>query len=432
MVARVLAGLAGFGANALIARLLAPADVGVYFLLVSIVMLGVTVAQGGLQVAVVRLAAEAVAQGLPGRARGAVVRTLLLGGAAAVLIGAAMVAAGPVTSARFTGTTLSLNTLVLAGTWVVLLTLLSLAAESLRGLQQHRLASIFGSAMPNLANLAALGALAAFALATSLDQVLAVVVAVLAGVALLALAALRRHLVALGQAATVPLREMLAVAGPLLVTSLAIFVTTQMDLWLVGLFCGKQDVALYGASARLVLLVMMPMLIGNVVLPPLVAELHGRGETQRLENLVRTTATLSGLIAVPVLLVVFFAAGPILGIAYGDYYRGGATVLVLLCAGQTLNVLAGPGAVVLMMTGGQREVMAISALCGMFVAGGGALLGNSYGSPGIALAAAMAGPLHGLFCLAAVRRRNGIWCHAGVGDLTHVMRMWRSIATTGR
>lgn len=426
MVARVLAGLAGFAANVLIARLLAPADVGVYFLLVSIVMLGVTVAQGGLQIAVVRLAAEAIAQGLPARARGTILRTLALGGAAAIMIGAAMVLAGPAMSARLAGATLAVTTLGLAGAWVVLLTLVNLAAESLRGLQEHRLASLFGSALPNLANAAALGVLAAFALGGGLDQVVAVVVAVLAGVALLALAVLRARLASLGPATMVSAKEMLALGGPLLVTSLAIFITSQLDLWLVGLLCGKQDVALYGASARLVLLVMMPMLIGNVVLPPLVAELHARGDTQRLENLLRTTATLSALIAVPVLLVLFFAAGPILGIAYGDYYRGGATVLVLLCAGQTVNVLAGPGAIVLMMTGGQREAMAISIACGLILAAGGIAVAGEHGIAGVAAVAGSTSALHGLLCLAAVRYRNRIWTSIGVTHLAGWVASYRA------
>jgi O-antigen/teichoic acid export membrane protein len=417
LVARVLAGLAGFGANALIARLLSPADVGVYFLLITIVTFTAGISQGGLQIGVVRLGAEALGRGLPGRARGAIAKTIWLTAASGAVFGVATTLAGPAASAWLGGIALPLATIVLVGLWIPGLSLVNLVAECFRGLHEYRLASLLNTAVPNLLTLAGVGVLIGAGLTGQLSLVIGVVVGVLAGVIVLALILLGQRLSALGPATAVGAGELLATGLPLMVTSLAIYAMTQMDVWIVGALCGKQDVALYGSAARLVLLVMMPMLIGNVVLPPLVAELHGRAEPQRLERLVRTTATLSGLIAVPVLLVLLVAAGPILALAYGEYYRAGGAVLILLCAGQTINVLAGPGSTVLMMTGGGREVMAISIFSGLLLAGTAWLAAGQFGMVGVAAAAGGSSATHGLLCMAVVRYRNGIWTGFGFTQL---------------
>jgi O-antigen/teichoic acid export membrane protein len=301
-----------------------------------------------------------------------------------------------------------------------------MAAECLRGLHEYRLASLLSTALPNVLTAMLLGMFVAYAISASLELVLGVAVAAVVAAAVYALILIRGRLVPLGTSVSATAGELLRIGLPLLVTALAIFVTTQMDLWIVGAVCGKSDVALYGASARLVALVMMPMLIGNTVLQPLVAELHGRAETHRIEALVRTTAAISGLVAVPVLLLMLVAAKPILGLVYGDYYRDGAMVLTLLCTGQAINVLAGPGAIVLMMTGGQREVMVVSLVCGLVLTVGGVLAAEPYGIVGVAAVAAITSAFHGLLCLMTVRRRNGIRVYASPAELSRTVRRYRA------
>src|SRR5947209_490904 len=65
--------------NMLLARLLPPTELGVYFTTFTLVMIGATVAQLGLDRAVVRVVSEAIAVGYPGRARRAIRRTFVIG-----------------------------------------------------------------------------------------------------------------------------------------------------------------------------------------------------------------------------------------------------------------------------------------------------------------------------------------------------------------
>ena len=426
LVARVLAALAGFATNLLIVRLLPPADVGFYFLLVSAVTLAATLAQGGLQVAVVRLVAAAVARGEPGTARGVIVRSLQVAAMAAATLALVALLAGPWLFRRWVGIDLGHGILLLACAWLLALTVANLVAECMRGLHEYRQASLMSTTLPNVIAVASLGALLALSLPVDLEVVAAVGATAVAVAAGYALVALRRRVASLGTAVAARARDLLVVGWPLVVTAMALFVTTQIDLWIVGARCGTYDVAIYGASARLIAMVVMPMLVANTVLQPLVADLHGRGDTARLEGLVRGTAAATAAVAVPVVLLLFAAAEPILALAYGEYYRNGATVLSLLSAGQAVNVLAGPGAVVLMMTGGEREVMLVSIACGVFLAVAGYLAAGSYGSVGVAAVTAITNGMHGILCLLVVRNRLGIRVHASFHHLVRTVSRIRT------
>lgn len=426
LFARVVAALAGFGTNFLIARLLTPEDVGVYFLLVSSVALAISLSQGGLQLAVVRLTADAIAKGLAGLARRTVEQALVIGLAIAALIALTAGLGGALLAERTTSLTLLTPTYGLVGCWIVALSLMGLTAESLRGMHEYRMAAFLSGAIPNLMTVAVLGILTVLAMSVELNLILGIIVVVAAVTGLTGLAWVSRRLSALGPRVAAPVGDLLAVGWPLHVTSLAIFVMTQVDLWLVGALCGSSEVAQYGAAARLLALVMMPMLIGNVILQPLVADLSGRGEFARIQRLAGTIATVSSGVALCALAGIWFAAESILGIAYGEYYRSAATVLILLCSGQAINVLAGPGAIVLMMSGGQKPVMAISMTCGVLLSIGGTIAGLSFGMVGIAAVAGIANALHGLLCLITVWRRNGIWVSAQPWELFDAVRRYRA------
>jgi Na+-driven multidrug efflux pump len=84
----------------------------------------------------------------------------------------------------------------------------------------------------------------------------------------------------------------------------------------------------------------MPLLIVNLVLPPIVAEMYAQGQRGRLERTLRTFSTLAGIPSLLVLLVFMLLGGSILGLVYGEHLfppgslaiHQGAIVLVVLTA----------------------------------------------------------------------------------------------------
>src|SRR5581483_4666855 len=127
-----------------------------------------------------------------------------------------------------------------------------------------------------------------------------------------------------------------------LITNVAsYFLSTGIDLLVLGAFRPQPEVALYGAATRLVVLVATPLWILRGVLPPLIAELHAQGRRVELERTLRAGATLAGLPSLLILLVFVFFGRPVMGVLYGSFYRKGALVLVLLSLGRLVSVWAG-------------------------------------------------------------------------------------------
>ena len=225
--------------------------------------------------------------------------------------------------------------MVLAAAWIVVNALLSLTAESFRGFKRFWPATLYSGLAVDVLLVVGFGALWIAGVRPTLGQAVGVTVAA-TGVALVAgMVTLWRSVSPLRGEGTTGVWEVTAVSLPLLVTSLANFaVGTGVDLWVVGHFSNTSDVALYGAASRLVFFVATPLIVVSQVVPPLIAELHARGERDQLERTLRSVSTVAGLPAALVLVAFIGAGGFILSLAYGPYFRHAATVLVILSCRQ--------------------------------------------------------------------------------------------------
>jgi O-antigen/teichoic acid export membrane protein len=206
---------------------------------------------------------------------------------------------------------------------------------------------------------------------------------------------------------------LVSVSWPFLVNSGATFlVATGVDIWILGVFRPNSDVALYGAAARLVWFVATPLIVVSQVVPPIIAELHARGERAQLERALRAVATIAGLPAALVL-TAFVVAGPwIMGTVYGGFFRQGATVLAILSCARLAAVVTGSSGATLMMTGHQRTMMAITLATGACSLVAEILLAPRYGITGVAAATCAAQTVQNALQLGFARARAGIWTHA--------------------
>ena len=430
--ARIIAGLSGFLINALLARMLSPADLGAYFLLMSVATAGALVAQLGLQIAVVRLASQALAEKQPGRARGLIARVLLIACASACVAGAIAGMAGDNLAMRAFGSVAIAQVSWLGGAWIAGAVVAGVTAEAFRGLHNYALAGAIGGAGTNAVLLIALSATFVLSMRPGFAGVVALSTAIVVVIAAAGLFALREKLLHMGPRSNVSTTQVLAVSLPLLVTTGAIYVSTQADIWIIGAKCSQDDVAMYSTAVRLVQLVMMPLLMMNTVLAPVIAEQFAQGRKVALERVLRASAAITGLPALIGLGSMALAAGPVLAWMYGSYYEGGATALLWVSVGQAINVLSGSAAVVLMMTGHQRAVMSISLATGLGLVAGSLLVAGAWGMNAVAMVAGSMTAAHGIACALWVRRVTGMWTFcsfAGLVDFTKQLRAMARIAS---
>jgi len=413
--------------NAMLARLLSPAEFGAYFLAFSIVFLGTQVGSLGLDKAVVRFTAENMGLGRFADVRRTVVLVFGIGLLGAVGTGLSYLLLGRyLGDVVFRAPTLGALTGLVAG-WISLMALQRILSEAFRGFHDIRLAVLFEGGL-GLATSLIFAVCLGFLFISAGQASLTVVVMLAASSAALSVVAgsllLRRKVGALppGEEGRLGLSEVWGVAWPSLITNLTLFAVTQADLWIMGAFRPQDEVAVYGAAARMVILVATPLMIVNSVVPPLIAQMYAQGRRGELECALRTVATLVGFPALAVLLVFVLMGGPLLGLVFGDYYAAGATVLALLSVGQLANVWSGSCGQVLFMTGHQALMMSITVVCGTTTVALSVLLVGRLGAPGVAAAASCGLILQNLAMWLATRATTGMWTHAGFEDLARLLR----------
>jgi O-antigen/teichoic acid export membrane protein len=206
-------------------------------------------------------------------------------------------------------------------------------------------------------------------------------------------------------------KEVLYVSLPILAIELTTFVLQSSDIWILGALRSKEEVAVYAAAARLVALVAMPLLMVNLVLPPIIAELYAQGKTVKLERTIRTFSTAAGVPSMLVLIVFILLGEPILGLVYGDYYRSAAAVLVLLSAAKVAAVWSGSCGLVLQMTDHQASMLRVSILTSPLFLVGAVLAAQRYGPLGVASVAAATTTLQNVILVLVAKKKTGMWTH---------------------
>lgn len=201
--------------------------------------------------------------------------------------------------------------------------------------------------------------------------------------------------------------DLLGYSTPLFITALVWLVFSSLDSLLLGWFQAPAQVAYFEAANKTALLVSLPLIALNAVLPPLFSRLYQQGKHQHLEALGQTGARWSYYLALPLTLGCLLLAPHLLG-WFGAGFEAGATALRLLALAQLVNVACGSVGFLLAMTGHQlvlTRILSLAALAGLPLLGGGAALGGLTG-----LAAAKAAWLVGinLAMSMAVHRRLGL------------------------
>jgi O-antigen/teichoic acid export membrane protein len=312
---------------------------------------------------------------------------------------------------------------------MVVLAVQLLLAETFRGLHDIRLASIFF----NLVNGALLAIFLGVLWLLKGQASLPVVILLAAGsnfVAVLLAAGLLYRKVASfpsGHATSdiVGFGGLVRVGLPLLVVNMSLLILAQgyVDMWILSAFRSEEEVAVFGAAARIGFLVAMPMQVVNSVVSPLIAQMYAQGRQQELQPTLRAVATLASVPAFAALVGFVLLGGAILGLVFGDFYRVGAMALVLLSIAQFINVWVGPAGTTLVMAGHQTVAMVITIAGGLVMIAGGLWLAGPYGVTGVAVATAAGIIVTNLSYWLVARRRTGMWTHAGFRGFSFLARI---------
>lgn len=417
---RIALVFVGILTNALLARLLSPAELGVYFLALSVVGMCTGLGALGLTRAVVRFVAEGMGLKQHGKVRQAIKLSLAFSLAGALSVSLAYLLFGSTLAASIFDSPALTAVARITAVWIIVAVVQGILVEIFRGFHDIRFTVLLGGLASGNGLLTG-GLLSVFLLGLSLhssesdlNTVILLVVFSSAISIVLAGLLLRRRIASLPSDFSgdhLNAGQLMRVASPLMVTSLAMGTVAYADLWIVGAFLSQEQVAVYGAAVRLMLFVYMPAQIVSLIVPPIIAEMYAQGKRQDLEKALRTTATFAGIPALLVLVAFVVLGGPILDLIFGSYYSEGATILTLLSLGRLVQVWSGACEQTLMMTGHQLTMMSLTLFGGLLIVSGAVILVQPYGAVGVATAAAAGLTLQNVLMVLFVRAKVGVWTH---------------------
>lgn len=216
------------------------------------------------------------------------------------------------------------------------------------------------------------------------------------------------------------LRELLRYSWPLYLGVLLMLGFGTVDSLVLGLFTNPKAVAYYEAAGKSALLVSLPLMAVNAVVPPLFAELHHQGRLLELGALARASTRWMYYAALPLALLLVVLTPEILWL-FGAGFGAARWALQVLVLAQLVNVACGSVGFLLAMTGHQATMtraLALGTGLGLPLMVAGAAF---FGLNGVALAKGLWLVMVNLFLSLGVWRHLGFkvyvtgigWAHAG-------------------
>lgn len=145
---------------------------------------------------------------------------------------------------------------------------------------------------------------------------------------------------------------------PLSLAGLANTLLSRLDVLFLGFFLTASNIAHYGVAARIAGLLIFGLAAINTITGPVISELYYQNKKQDLEKILRRIV--HGSILIGFLgWVVLYIVGDYLLLAFGQEYLATKNILLILAAGQMLNLSAGPLDSILVITKNQKTWMKI-------------------------------------------------------------------------
>ncbi|MDP6415208.1 MAG: polysaccharide biosynthesis C-terminal domain-containing protein [Gammaproteobacteria bacterium] len=385
-VARVVSAAGVFAFSVLLTRTLGVADSGLFFLAVGVVSAISVVSRAGLDNAIVRFSAAAIAGnqwsvvGHLYRRSTALVSALSTAFAIAIYIGAPWIAAG-----LFTKPGLAEPLRVLA-VCLLPISLIMLHCQFLQSQKRIAPALYFQSALiPTISIIT----IALLPVTWSLGNITMVYTgAGVLGVILVAG-------VWLGRAGFFGLPRNSYDSGEFFASSLTLIpsdlVNKILQPWAalicLGLWSTETDAGLFMAASRIAALITFALIPVNSFAAPKIAALWHKGHLIALRKITQQATLLMIAVAAPMLLAIVLVPELIMSV-FGDDFRSAAAILLVLAAAQIINVVTGPVRSLLLMTGNEQDHRSASLAGGITILVGCFVLVPAYGGLGAAWSAA--------------------------------------------
>ena len=133
-----------------------------------------------------------------------------------------------------------------------------------------------------------------------------------------------------------------------------------LDRIFVGLFLSPVDNGIYTAVSQLSTIIMVILAEFSPITVPLFSHFHHQKETNHLQEIYTVSTKWGIYLCIPILAVLLISPENSLITIYGMEYNSGANILVILLAGQIINLITGSVNPLMIMTENQKTLFRIS------------------------------------------------------------------------
>ena len=185
-------------------------------------------------------------------------------------------------------------------------------------------------------------------------------------------------------------REWIGFAVPNLLTTVIDTVLDSIDILLLTFFAVSNGaIGQYSAAIKISGFIRMPLAILNTIFAPMIAELHSKGEKQKLEAMFKVVTKWAITFSLPIYAIATLFCVPLLALS-GDSFIGAWPLLIVFAVGGLVNSATGPVGLMLLMTGHQKFsfLNSLAAVTANIVLG--IILTPRYGAMGTAISTAIA------------------------------------------
>lgn len=147
---------------------------------------------------------------------------------------------------------------------------------------------------------------------------------------------------------------LLAYSTPTAFSGMFSLVISRLDLLLIGYFLTATEVGVYQVAAQFSIVFAVVLNGFNAIFGPIVAALYNKGRYTELQELFCISTKWGVYASAPLVLIIFTAPASLIEGLFGAPYLSAITPLLILTAGQIINVAGGGVGRLLIMTGKQN------------------------------------------------------------------------------
>ena len=186
------------------------------------------------------------------------------------------------------------------------------------------------------------------------------------------------------------LREWLIFSTPNFLSSIVDTVLVSTDTLFLAFFAiSNVQIGYYTAAIKISAFISLPLVSLNAMFTPIIAELHAKGEIQKLTSMFKLVTKWTLTLSLPIFGVATLFSVPLLGISGGNF-ASAWPLLIALSIGNLVNAGTGSVGYMLLMTGHQKLSFLNSLVAVIFNVLFNIFLTPRYGAMGTAISTGLA------------------------------------------